>query len=320
MAIQQHRRILIRYGTAAVLAGYGVVLAVLFSVIDFRGFSLGHPVVGWLPLAMLLTLANYVLRGIRFHRLMRSQTDRLAPMQAVGVFLAGLTFAATPGRVGDLVRVLLLRRWHGIRARTSFPICLFDRFFDMAAVCLLILLSAGLDGTVRAAYPEWWAIAAATAAITAGLLALLAALRAPGRLPRPVRRSVRMLRFRRPIAAAVPAALALSVAAWACEGVTVTVIVLGFGAGFSIAAGVFTHGVALLGGALTFLPGGVFGAEAALVLLLGRIGLGLPDAVVATLLVRLVTFWLAIVLGACTWFVLGQRYAVRSSLASEEAA
>lgn len=295
------RRTLIKFGTPIALAVYGVALAALLSVVDLDGVTVDHPVVAWLPLVAALTLGNYLLRGIRFHWLMRSQTSRLPLRQAVGVFMVGLTFAATPGRVGDLVRVVLLRRWYGIQARISFPICLFDRLFDMAAVSALVLLAATLDPSVRSAYPEWWIAALITAGIIAAIVLVLALLRNPRRLPRPLKRLVGLLRFRRPVSRHVPGAFALSVGAWALEGVAVAVVIMGFGSGFNAAAGIFIHSVALLGGALTFLPGGIGGTEAAMVLLLGRVGLGLADAVVATVLVRLVTFWFAIALGAATW-------------------
>jgi len=74
-------------------------------------------------------------------------------------------------------------------------------------------------------------------------------------------------------------------------------------AGWDPWSGIFVHSVALLGGALSMLPGGVGGAEVALTLLLDRMGLTLTDAVVAAVLIRLVTFWYAIVLGAVVWFL-----------------
>ena len=54
----------------------------------------------------------------------------------------------------------------------------------------------------------------------------------------------------------------------------------------------------MLAGALSFMPGGLGSAEAVMVGLLVSDGVGLPDSIAATVLLRLVTLWLAVGLGA----------------------
>ena len=64
-----------------------------------------------------------------------------------------------------------------------------------------------------------------------------------------------------------------------------------------IAFAVFVYAVAMLAGALSFLPGGLGGTEAVMVGLLIWKGVFLPEAVAATILIRLTTLWFAVFLG-----------------------
>ncbi|QVL49596.1 MAG: flippase-like domain-containing protein [Thiocapsa sp.] len=61
------------------------------------------------------------------------------------------------------------------------------------------------------------------------------------------------------------------------------------------------------GFALFFLPGGLGGAEAAMVALLVAGGTMFGTAVLATVICRAVTLWFAVVIGVGAVFVLGRR-------------
>jgi uncharacterized protein (TIRG00374 family) len=54
----------------------------------------------------------------------------------------------------------------------------------------------------------------------------------------------------------------------------------------------------MLAGAISFMPGGLGGAEAVMVALLMWKGMAGADAVAATVLIRLATLWFAVAIGA----------------------
>jgi uncharacterized protein (TIRG00374 family) len=56
--------------------------------------------------------------------------------------------------------------------------------------------------------------------------------------------------------------------------------------------------LAMLVGALSFVPGGVGTTELAIVLMLDRLGIATADAIAVAVAARLVTLWYAIVVGA----------------------
>ena len=53
----------------------------------------------------------------------------------------------------------------------------------------------------------------------------------------------------------------------------------------------------MLAGALSFMPGGLGGAEAVMIALLTLNGVPMPVAVAATVFIRLATLWFAVVIG-----------------------
>jgi uncharacterized protein (TIRG00374 family) len=61
---------------------------------------------------------------------------------------------------------------------------------------------------------------------------------------------------------------------------------------------VFVYALAMLAGAVSFMPGGLGGAEAVMVGLLVWKGMNSADAVAATVLIRLATLWFAVAIGA----------------------
>jgi len=91
--------------------------------------------------------------------------------------------------------------------------------------------------------------------------------------------------------------LALTLAAWAAQGVAVALLCRAAGLDISawLAAGFYA--LAMVGGALSALPAGLGGTEAVLVTLLVGQGTAVGTAVALTVLVRLITLWLAVALG-----------------------
>jgi uncharacterized protein (TIRG00374 family) len=70
------------------------------------------------------------------------------------------------------------------------------------------------------------------------------------------------------------------------------------GADIPLAFAVFVYALAMLAGAVSFMPGGLGGAEAVMVGLLVWKGMSNADAVAATVLIRLATLWFAVAIGA----------------------
>ncbi|MGB7319854.1 MAG: lysylphosphatidylglycerol synthase domain-containing protein, partial [Albidovulum sp.] len=83
----------------------------------------------WAQVAVLLVLSlvNYVLRGLRWHLFARRLGLSTTLLQNMRHFLGGFAMIVTPGRVGELVRMRWLKRETGWSFERTAPLALMDR-------------------------------------------------------------------------------------------------------------------------------------------------------------------------------------------------
>jgi len=266
---------------------------------------------------LLLSIANYGMRAVRWHLF----TQRLGLPTAFSAnmrhYLGGFAMSVTPGRVGELIRMRWLYRETGWGVDRTAPLALVDRAADLGAMALILglalLLSAG--GMAFALPFAGIALAIAVLATQPKLLSAMVTLlfRATGILPRlmgRVRRAARSLRlFMTP--GILASAGVLSMLGWLAEGYAFYLLLNWMGAPlpFWMAVAIFTF--ATLAGGLTGAPGGLGGAEAAMVALLSLEGVPLEVSIPATAIIRLTTLWFAIAIGLAA-FPIAEKYARRT--------
>ncbi len=264
-----------------------------------------------------LSLVNYALRALRWHVFARRLGVQLGLAANACHFIGGFAMSVTPGRVGELVRMRWIKRETGWAVERSAPLVLMDRASDLAAMALLLAATLLLAaGGIKGAAPV--AILALVAAYIATRPALLTALitllyRALGRAPRlfaRARAAARLVaRFTHGPTLAV--GLAAGLLGWAAEGYAFHLLLMAMGADIGTAKAIAIFLFATLAGGLTGAPGGLGGAEAAMVALLSFEGIPLEVSIPATAVIRLTTLWFAIVLGLAV-FPLAERRSVRA--------
>ena len=258
----------------------------------------------WQVLVLLiLSLANYLFRGLRWHLYARRLGLPTRLVQDIRHFIAGFAMSVTPGRVGELVRMRWLKRETGWSFERTAPLALMDRASDLVAMALILALgvtfsAAGIKGALPVTV---LALGAAYVATRPRLLSNMAGglYRIIGRWPRlfaRMRRAARSLgRFTSP-AILVPAT-ALGLIGWLAEGYAFHLLLVWMGADIGFWAAIAIFIFATLAGGLTGAPGGVGGAEAAMVALLLLQNVPLEVALPATLIIRVTTLWFGIAIG-----------------------
>ena len=105
-------------------------------------------------------------------------------------------------------------------------------------------------------------------------------------------------------------AIGLAIAAWFGECLTFFIVLLGIGLAptlLLLLQATFIYAAASLFGAVSMLPGGLGATEGGMALLLQQIvGVAREEAVASTLIVRLCTLWLAVLLGGLALLVFGR--------------
>lgn len=262
----------------------------------------------WHLLALLsFSVVNYVLRTVRWHIMARAAGLKLSLTQNFRHYIAGFAMTATPGRLGELVRLRWITRETGVSFDKLAPLALGDRAAELAGVAPLILISIAVTsvGSDVALPLAVTALAGAVIVTRPGVMRWLVTLgwRMTGRLPRlfaRLRRAVAGLADFTPTRVALPAVL-LGALGWLAEGAALWYLLdwLNAPIGFWLAVGIFL--IAILAGSAAGLPGGLGGAEAAMVALLILQDVPLSVAVAATAIIRLTTLWFAIALGVAVF-------------------
>lgn len=266
---------------------------------------------------LLLSLANYLMRATRWHLLGRRLGLPTTLAQDARHYLGGFAMSVTPGRVGELVRMRWLRRETGWAVERTAPLVLMDRAGDLAVMggILALAISLATRGIAGALPVTLLALAAAVIATRPRLLAGLVTLayRALGRFPRlfaRARAAARSLgRFSH--GPTLGFALVLGFAGWMAEGYAFHLLLGWMGAEIGLWKAVAIFVFSTLAGGLTGAPGGLGGAEAAMVALLSLDGVPLEVSVPATAVIRLTTLWFAIAIGLAV-FPLAERASLRA--------
>ena len=271
----------------------------------------------WQILVLLaLSLVNYLFRGLRWHMFADHLGLPLSHAANFRHFLGGFAMSVTPGRLGELVRMRWIGRETGWRFERTAPLVLVDRASDLAALGLLLGISLAFSATgIAFGLPvTLLALAAAIVATRPTLLRAIATWghKATGRFARlfaKIRRAANALAaFSSPFAMSV--AGILGVVGWYAEGYAFHLLLAWLGADIGLAKAVAIFVFSGLAGGLTGAPGGVGGAEAAMVALLTLEGVPLEASVPATLIIRVTTLWFAIGLGLLV-FPVAERLSLR---------
>ncbi len=264
---------------------------------------------GWVPLILGLTLLNYSLRFLKWHLYLRWIGAPLPWPASAAIFIAGLAMVLTPGKLGETVKSFLVWRWRGTPISITLPVVFAERLTDGLAMVLL----AGLG---ISAYPAGLPVLGGIL-LGMGLLVLAAwsrpraepFLQQLARWPILSRLLPGFLRFyesahRLMQPAPLLFAIGLGVISWGAEGLAFALVLHGLGLPMDLSLvrrAIFTLAFATLAGAISFLPGGLVAAEASLAGLLLAQGLPREIAATATVLIRLVTLWFGVALGALAW-------------------
>ncbi len=266
-----------------------------------------------LPVVVSATLASIALRFARWQWLLHRAGYAVPPGHSRLAYVAGFAFTATPGKVGELLRVRYLVT-AGVPASRVVSAFVYERLFDLAAV-LLIALPAAAEFHV-------FGVAATFVGLVFGAVGLMAANPRLGQRVVVAFRRADMLRIAR-VVRAIVSGLA-NIRLWATLPDMLLSLVAGMGAWlvtswsfvYLLAAlGIHLEGfkalalfpVAMLAGAASMLPGGRGSTEATRVTLLTLGGALLVPATLAAVGIRLATLWLATVMGMGAFGWLGAR-------------
>ncbi len=289
----------------SVIAAATLYLAiVLWSGVDQFWQALNLLPIWLLPSLAGVVFLGYGLRFLRWQWYLGAMGYWVPWGNSFRIFLASFALTASPGKTGESIKSLLLKRQYNIPIAPTLAGLFCERFTDALSVVLLICLSLSTAADLR------WLVLT----IGAVQLVLILLLQKPAWIKQgilhPLTRWPKVAaiatKFEHLIDSAstllkpkiLVGSTLLAFMAWGLEGLVLYVLFQFLGAPtITPYQAVLIHTASGLLGALTFLPGGIGGTEALLIGLSVFYGATRTIAVTATFLIRLLTLWFAVAIG-----------------------
>lgn len=259
--------------------------------------------------ALALSLVNYAVRFAKWQFYLRVLDVDVPAKVSLHAFLAGFVMSVTPGKVGEVLKSVLLRQACGVPAARTAPIVIAERVTDLLGLFVIASFGIGVFDYGR------WAFAVGLGAVIAAVLVLGQAtlmgwlIQVIGGLPvigkhraklEEAYASMReLLRWR-----VMGVTTVMSVVSWSMEGIAFFWILRALGGDSATVFGaMFVFSMTTVLGALSFLPGGLGVTEGSMIGGLLWLGVFQEEARAAggAYLIRLATLWFGVAIGFIAW-------------------
>jgi uncharacterized protein (TIRG00374 family) len=262
-----------------------------------------------MPILFGYALTALLVRGIRWKWLLARSGHSTGMTRGILAYFAGFAFTATPGKVGELVRIRYLKPM-GVPAARVISAFVFERTLDLLVVLGIALLAAW----------HWDIFPVVAGFVLLVVFIVLWLIIHPQHFDRLIlllrswrlNRLVRMIELVKegvanstiwltPLDLLV--SLVLGTAAWGLTAYTFVFLLGQLNISLPFLASLAIFPTAMLAGAASMLPGGLGSTEGAVIALLAGMGVSVSLAATAAVGIRLATLWFAMFLGlfAMTW-------------------
>lgn len=255
-----------------------------------------------LGLVLFLVVIGWLIRGWRFHYYLVNIDEKVPFIYATEAFLAGFALTGTPGKVGEAMKGVFLKRDYGVSVTRVVGVVVVERLMDLFGVLLL--------GSISLLFFPGWRdlfLGLAGIVIAAGVFLCMEkiyrpVLEAMSRLPVVswvASKTLKILLSGKDLMTPriFVVGLIVSVLAWAMESIALYIIMNGFRLPGTLMEANFVYCFSTIVGALSMLPGGIGGTEAGMMGLFAYLGISYSDGLPAVILIRVCTLWFAIFVG-----------------------
>ena len=262
-----------------------------------------HLLVNALPFLLGVSLLSYIFRYLRWRWLLSRAGFTVEWRYGFIAYLAGFAFTATPGKVGELIRIRYFTKV-GVPANISFGAFIYERALDLIVVLSLASLAIGRQDLLALAFS--FVIIFLSLIVVVSLnpsiltkLSHFFNLRSwfwLEKLILVVRDGLASCRYwLTPLDLIV--SLVCGLMAWTLTSYGFMWLLGDLGVSIKPLEAFTVYPMAMLVGAASMLPGGVGSTELSIVLLLGVYGVASGIATIAAIGIRFATIWFAVLTG-----------------------
>jgi len=266
-----------------------------------------------LPILLLLSFGNYVSRFFKWEYYLKIIDVKLHKLDSLSIFMSGLIMSVTPSKMGELLKSYLVKQVNGTSISKTAPIIFAERATDFLSLTIMALTGAYfydygkniiiiigliiLTGLIiisnKKLFYKIISIISNFSFISKHILKIRTAYDSSSKL-----------------LSITPLLLMtlLSIISWGFECFGYYLILTNFDLKIDLLWAFFSYSFATIVGALSMLPGGLGVTEGSLTLMLVQKGLSEHSAFAATFIVRAVTLWFAVLVGAISVLFYQKRF------------
>jgi uncharacterized protein (TIRG00374 family) len=277
-------------------------------IVSFSNFNILY-----LPIILLLSLFNYVLRFYKWEYYLRIIDVQVKKKDSLTIFLSGFLMSITPGKSGEIIKSYLLKKVINAKISKTAPVVVVERITDFLSLAILALLGSlffkygiiiSLGTTIfiilsvliitnKNAFNKFLILSSRISLLknfTSKFQQLFDSTEA-------------LLKIKPLIIG-----LILSIISWSFECVGYYLVIRNFSNDLSLVWSTFSYSFSTIAGAISMLPGGLGITESSFLIMLNTKGLSLSDSTAITLITRLSTLWFAIIIGIISFLIFSVRY------------
>tara|TARA_Y100001936_G_C16051747_1_gene658270 strand:+ start:616 stop:1569 length:954 start_codon:yes stop_codon:yes gene_type:complete len=94
----------------------------------------------YLPVILILGPISWFILFLRWHLLLQNSNINIPVKDNFKIFLVGYAMSATPGKIGELIKVQLLNSKYTIPKKNSAPIVIAEQFYNLLGILFIAIM------------------------------------------------------------------------------------------------------------------------------------------------------------------------------------
>jgi len=251
----------------------------------------------FLVLLLLISL-SFILRFLRWIWLLRKFIKKSLIIDSFSAYLSGFAYTATPGKIGELVRIRYFNRMD-VPPEKVFSAFIYERLFDLIVVFILCLIGLNDINSIIFSLVFVSSIVVVIIFLALNSHLLSKAFTGSKYLPNVGVFISDALDGMRVWVNPLDITISLILGIWSWSVVSIAFVILTNFLDISLPFYIIfsIYPLAILVGAGSMIPGGFGTTEATIIFLLSIYGISIEVALIAAIAIRISTLWFSILLG-----------------------
>jgi len=292
-----------------------IIYLVFMIYVDYEKVISSFNNFNWLllPILLLLSFGNYISRFFKWEYYLKIIDVKLHKIDSLSIFMSGLIMSVTPGKMGELLKSYLVKQVNGTSISKTAPIVLAERVTDFLSLTIIALTGAYYYNYGKNIIIIIGVIILLGLVIISSkklFYKIISFLSKISFISKHSNRIITAYDSSSKLLSLSPLFFMtlLSIISWGFECFGYYLILTNFEIQIGVLWAFFSYSFATIVGALSMLPGGLGVTEGSLTLMLVQKGLSEPNAFAATFIVRAVTLWFAVLVGAISVLFYQKRF------------